>query len=241
MSDMISLEVHPRTVLGKKVKKLRSEGLVPANIFGQGVTSTSIQVNLKDFSKVYKAVGETGLVGLKLSGKDHPVLVHKIQREPKSDSVLHVDFHQVNLKEKTTAHVPVVLVGEAPIEKSKEGIVLQSLNEIEIEALPTDIPHNIEVNIENLTEVGQSVQVKDLLIDKTKVEIKTDPEATVLSVQTAEIKEEEPEPEAPAEVEVIGEKEAGEDGAEPAEGEAAPAEGAKVPEADSKPDDKPKE
>ena len=85
------------------------------------------------------------------------------------------------------------------------------------------------------------MQVKDLLIDKTKVEIKTDPEATVLSVQTAEIKEEEPEPEAPAEVEVIGEKEAGEDGAEPAEGEAAPAEGAKVPEADSKPDDKPKE
>lgn len=236
MSDMVSLEVKPRTVLGKKVKKLRSEGLIPANIFGQGVTSTSIQVNLNDFAKVYKSVGETGLVGLKLDGKDHPVLVHKIQREPKSDSVLHVDFHQVNLKEKTTAHVPVVLVGEAPIEKSKEGIILQSLNEIEIEALPTDIPHNIEVNIETLTEVGQSVQVKDLLIDKSKVEIKTDLEANVLSVQTAEIKEEEPEPEAPAEVEVIGEKAEGEDGAA-AEGGEAPAEGAA--EADS--GDKPKE
>ena len=233
---MISLEVQPRTVLGKKVKKLRNDGLIPANIFGQGVTSTSIQVNLNDFSKVYKSVGETGLVGLKLDGKDHPVLVHKIQREPKSDSVLHVDFHQVNLKEKTTAHVPVVLVGEAPIEKSKEGIVLQSLNEIEIEALPTDIPHNIEVNIETLTEVGQSVQVKDLKIDKTKVEIKTDLEATVLSVQTAEVKEEEPEPEVPAEVEVIGEKADASEGA--AEGEA-PAEGDKASEADS--GDKPKE
>lgn len=238
MSARISLEVKPRTLLGKKVKKLRLDGVIPANIFGQGVTSTSIQVNLNDFSKVYSTAGETGLIELKLDGKDHPVLVHKIQREPKSDSVLHVDFHQVNLKEKTAAHVPVVLVGSAPIEKSKEGIVLQSLNEIEIEALPTDIPHNIEVNIDSLISVGQSVQVKDLLIDKTKVEIKTDLEATVLSVQTAEIKEEEPEPEAPAEVEVIGEKEAGEEG-EASDGEAAPAEGDKAPEADTS--DKPKE
>lgn len=216
MSQAISLAVTGRDILGKKVKKIRKEGLIPANIFGQGVKSTAIQVNLKDFAKVYAVVGETGLVELNLAGKTHPVLVHQIQREPRGDSVLHIDFHQVNLKEKTTAHVPVVLVGEAPIEKSKEGIVLQSMNEVEIEALPTDIPHNIEVDVATLTEVGQTVQVKDLKVDRSKVEVKADPEATVLSVQTAEIKEEEPEVEAPAEVEVIGEKEAGAEGEAPA-------------------------
>ena len=221
MAQPISLEVQARALVGKKVKKLRADGVVPANIFGAGVKSTSVQVNLKDFAKVYDVVGETGLVELKLAGQAHPVLVHQIQKEPKSDSVLHVDFHQVNLKEKTTAHVPVVLVGEAPIEKSKEGLVLQSMNEVEIEALPTDIPHNIEIDVSSLTEIGQVIQVKDLKVDKT-----------VLSVQSAEIKEVEPEPEVPAEVEVITEKAEGEEGAEaPAEGEApAPApEGEKDP------------
>jgi large subunit ribosomal protein L25 len=237
MAQGISLEVKARDVVGKKVKKLRRDGVVPANIFGQGVKSTSIQVDLKEFAKVYQQVGETGLVELKLGTSAHPVLVHKIQKEPRSDSVLHVDFHQVNLKEKTTANVPVVLVGEAPIEKSKEGLVLQSMNEVEIEALPTDIPHNIEIEISSLTEIGQSIQVKDLKVDKAKVEIKADPEATVLSVQSAEIKEVEPEPEAPTEVEVIGEKEAIEEGAEPT------AEGDQAPTAESTPaeGDKPKE
>ena len=110
--------------------------------------------------------------------------------------------------------------------------MLQSMNEVEIEALPTDIPHNIEIDVSSLTEIGQVIQVKDLKVDKTKVEIKADLEATVLSVQSAEIKEVEPEPEVPAEVEVITEKAEGEEGAEaPAEGEApAPApEGEKDP------------
>lgn len=226
MSQAVTLEVQARTLVGKKVKKLRRDGVVPANIFGTSIPSEAIQVDLKDFAKVYATVGETGLVELKLAGKAHPVLVHQIQREPKSDSVLHIDFHQVNLKEKTTANVPVVLVGEAPIEKSKEGMILQSMNEIEVEALPTDIPHNIEVDISALTEVGQGVQVKDLKVDKNKVEIKADPEASVLSVQSAEIKEVEPEPEAPAEVEVIGEKAEGEEGAEAAATEAPAAENA---------------
>jgi large subunit ribosomal protein L25 len=239
MAQPIALVVEPRNVVGKKVKKLRRDGIIPANIFGQGVKSTSIQVNLKDFAKVYNQVGETGLVELSLKDAKHPVLVHQIQKEPRTDAPLHVDFHQVNLKEKTTAHVPVVLVGEAPIEKSKEGIILQSMNEIEIEALPTDIPHNIEVDITSLTEVGQAVQVKDLKVDSSKVEIKADGEATVLSVQTAEIKEEVVE-EAPAEVEVIGEKAEGEkaEGEEASEGETA--EGAEAP-ADAGGDNKPQE
>lgn len=213
MAQAVSLEVKARDLVGKKVKRLRKEGIVPANIFGTGIKSTSIQVNFKDFASVYSKVGETGLVELKEGTSSYPVLVHQIQKEPRTDVVLHVDFHQVNLKEKTTANVPVVLTGESPIEKSKEGIVLQSMNEVEVEALPTDIPHNIEINIESLTEVGQTVQVKELKVDKSKVEIKADPEAVVVTVQTAELKEEVA-PEAPAEVEVISEKAEGEEGAE---------------------------
>lgn len=226
MAQAISLAAEDRKVFGKKVKQLRSKGIIPANIFGQGVKSTAIQVVVKDFAKIYHEAGETGLVSIKVGEKEFPVLVHLIQRDPRSDQVLHIDFHQVNLKEKTTANVPVLLVGEAPIEKSKEGIVLHNLNEVEVEALPTDIPHNIEVSIDNLTEVGQTVLVKDLKIDRSKVEIKADPEAVVLSVQTAEVKEEEPVVETPTDVEVITEKaEEASEGATPeAAGESKPKE-----------------
>lgn len=220
MAQPIKLNANPREILGKQVKKLRREGLVPANIFGQGLKSTAVQVDLKDFVKVYQEVGETGLVEVKVGEKAHPVLVHRIQKDPRTSSVLHVDFHQVNLKEKTTAHVPVVLTGESPIEKSGDGLILQTLNEIEVEALPTDIPHNVEVDITTLTEVGQSIQVKDLKVNAAQVEVKNDAEATVVSVQSAEVKEEEP-VEAPAEVEVIGEKEAEGEAGEAAEGDGA--------------------
>ena len=190
--ERIKIEVEPRKVTGKKVKKLRSEGLIPANIFGKDIKSISVQVNLKEFQKAFKEAGETALVDVKAGAETFPSLIHNLQRDPRHDTVIHVDFHKVNLKEKITASVPVLLEGEAPIAKSGEGLILQTLNEVEVECLPTDIPQHIIVNAEKLTEVGQTVHVKELKVDKDKVEITNDPEEVVVSVQTAEMKEEEP-------------------------------------------------
>jgi len=212
--ERTSVKVEARKILGKKVKQLRKEGLVPANIFGKDIKSIAVSVDLKEFQKVFKEAGETALIDVKLGSEVYPSLIHNLQRDPKRDLVIHVDFHKVNLKEKITAYVPVILEGESPVAKSGEGLLLQTLNEVEVECLPTDIPAHIAVDAEKLTEVGQSVHVKDLNVDKGKVEITNDPEEVVITVQTAEMKEEEPEPEvAPEEVEAIAEKGEAEEGA----------------------------
>ena len=233
----LSISVEPRKVLGKKVKKIRSEGLLPANIFGKALKSKAIQLNEKDFRSVFKLAGETGVVEVKLGAEVYPVLVHNVQRNPVTDKIIHVDFHKVNLKEKITAHVPIKLEGEAPAEKSGIGLILQTINEIEVESLPSDIPHEIIVDISNLTEVGQTIHVKDLKINRDKVEVKNEPEEVVISVQTAEMKEEPvAEEKVPEEVEAIAEKgeeeAAGEE--KPAEEKPAVAEEAKEPESQKK-------
>jgi large subunit ribosomal protein L25 len=131
---------------------------------------------------------------------------------------LHADLFQVNLKEKIVANVPLVIEGEAPAEKSGLGTFIQALNEIEVESLPMDIPHEILVDVSSLEEVGQTIQVKDLKVETAKVEIKTDPETTVALIEEIKVEEEAPVEEEGAMPEVTGEKAAGEE-AEGGEGE----------------------
>lgn len=210
--ERTKIEVEKRKITGKKVKQLRRDGLIPANIFGKDLKSVSVQVDLKIFQKAFKEAGETALVDVKVGSETYPSLIHNLQRDPRSDSITHVDFHKVNLKEKITTSVPVVLAGESPIVKSGEGLILQTLHEVEIECLPVDIPQNIVVNSEKLTEVGQSVHVKDLKVDKAKVEIQNDPEEVVVTVQVAEMKEVvEETPITPEDVEATAEKGEGEE------------------------------
>jgi large subunit ribosomal protein L25 len=185
---------------------LRRDGVIPANVFGKDIKSVAVQVALADFQKGFKEAGETALVDVTLGSEVMPSLIHNLQRDPKSGSLLHVDFHKVNLKEKITTSVPVVLEGESPAAKAGTGLLLQTLNEVEVECLPTEIPAHFSIDAEKLTEIGQSVHVKDL---KTPdgVTITNDPEETIVAVQTAEMKEEEPEPEvAPEDVEATAEK-----------------------------------
>lgn len=213
--ETITLNADKRDLLGKKVKKLRHQGKLPANLFGKKISSTAVSVDLKDFSKVYNEVGSTGVVELKLNGKDHPILISAVQADPRTDAYLHADLQEVNLKEKITASVPLVIEGESPAEKSGTGTFIQTLNEIEIESLPMDIPHEILVDVSSLEEVGQSIHVKDLKVDKSKIEIKTDLDATVALVEEAKVEEEAPveAEEGVAEPEVTGEKGVGEEGA----------------------------
>lgn len=211
------LKAEKRTVEGRKVKKLRKEGYLPGNVFGKKIKSQSVQVNLKDFEKTYKEVGETGLLTLNVGSEDRPVLIHNLQLHPVTDDPIHVDFLQVDLKEEVEANIPVELVGESPAEKQALGTVVQYINEIKVEALPGDLPEKFEVDISTLLEVDQSIIVKDLKYDKSKVEIKDDVEAIVAKVEPPQ-KEEVVTPEVP-------EGEAGGEEATPAEGEGTPGEG----------------
>lgn len=211
------LKAELRNIEGRKVKNLRKVGILPGNVSGKRIKSEAVQVSLKDFEKVYKEVGETGLLMLTIGKEQKPVLIHNLQVDPVKGFPVHVDFLQVDLKEKVTAQVPVELTGESPAEKQGVGTVVQQLQEIEVEALPTDLPEKFEVNVEGLEQVDQSIYVKDLKVDRTKVEVKADPEALVAKVEPPQ-KEEVIPPPAPAEGETPAEGEAAPGGETPAEG-----------------------
>ncbi len=185
--DKKVLNAESRIIKGRKVKKLRKEGIVPANIFGKKVKSKAISIKLDDFKKVYQEVGETGLINLEIKDKgqkeDRAVLISNVQMNPVSDIPVHVDFHQVDLKEKVTADVPVELTGVSPAEKQSIGTVVLYINEIEVEALPGDLPEKFVIDISKLEAVDQAIYVKDLDIDKSKVEIKMDLEEIITKVE----------------------------------------------------------
>lgn len=158
----VTLAVEKRKVLGKKVKKLRKEGLFPANIYGKGVKSEAVQLPEKEFLKTFKEVGETGLIELQVDGQVRPVLIHNVQYDPLVKIPLHADFYQVDLKEKVKTMVPIVFVGEPAAVSSKVGMLLEQMSELEVEALPTDLPENIEVNVEHLANVDEQITVADV-------------------------------------------------------------------------------
>lgn len=208
---------EPRTVIGKKVKKLRREGLLPANVYGKGLESTSIQVKLTDFQTVFKEVGETGLIDLQVNGEKRPVLVKNMHQTYPHHIPLHVDFYQVNLKEKVKTMVPIVLTGEPVAVTEKLGMLLQTLAEVEIEALPEELPENVEISVEKLAAVDEQLSVEDLKAP-AGVTILTAGDQIIAKI--GELVIEEPEPEVPAEGE-----EGAEGAVEGAEGEAAESEG----------------
>lgn len=182
------LKAEKRKTIGRKVKNLRAEGILPANIYGKSIKSLSVQVEGKDFEKVFEKVGETGLLELTIGKEKRSVLVHNVQISPLSEKPLHVDFLQVDLKQKVVAEVPVELTGESPAEKQGLGTTVLYLDEIEVEALPTDLPEKFEIDTSILTEIDQAIFVKDLKVDKSKIEIKNDPESIIVKVE--EVKEE---------------------------------------------------
>ena len=177
----IALTVQVRKVIGRKVKQLRKQGILPANVYGKKIKSQSISLALKDFLKVYSETGETRLIDLQLSDKKMPVLVNNVSYDPVNDSPLHVDFHHVDLKEKVTARVPLLANGEPPAVKEKLGVLLTIINDLEVEALPADLPEKIEVDLTVLKEVGQAVKIKDLKISP-RIKLLSDPELEVVKI-----------------------------------------------------------
>lgn len=180
----IVLKAEKREIVGKKVKKLRKEGKLPVGVYGKEIKSEALTVPLKEFMAIYSKVGETGLVELEYGGKTQHVLVSNLQIHPVSRQPVHAELHAVKLTDKIKASVPIQLVGESPVVKDGAGVLLQTLNEVEVEALPTDLPEAIVAEIGTLAEVGQQIKVSDLKTVKGVV-ILTDGEETVVNVGSA--------------------------------------------------------
>lgn len=180
----IPLTAQLRDVTGKKVAVLRKQELVPATVYGHEVKSVSLSLPLKEFLKIYSQAGKTGLIDLKWGSDAKSVLISNIQFHPLTRQPLNVEFHAVKLTEKIKANVPLVVVGESAAVSSNVGLLLQTLNEVEVEALPTDLPEKIEVDISNLAEIDQQLTVGDLKVPQG-VEMVTPKEELVVKVVPA--------------------------------------------------------
>ncbi len=185
--DKLSLQATERKILGKKVKKLRREGQLPAHVFGRGVQGENVLVSLPEFLKTFKQAGQTTLIDLKVgTERVRPVLIREVQHDPLSDEPIHVDFYQVDLSQKVKVSVPITLIGEQPeAVKLGEAIVLQTINEVEVEGLPSEMVSKIEVDISSLKVINDAVTVAKLSYDRSKLTISAGEEEIVVKLAPA--------------------------------------------------------
>lgn len=236
----IRLNAQIREITGKKVKKLRKEGILPVTVYGKDVKSAALSVPMKEFMEAYGQAGETGLVELKFDGKSEHTLIANVQVHPVTRQPLHAQFHAVKLTEKIKANVPVELVGESPAVANNIGVLLQTVKEIEVEALPTELPEKIEVDVAGLAEIDQQVTVGELKVP-AKVTVLTAAEDVVVKVAPAISEETKKELEAEEATKAAAEAEAAAaEGAPVTTGEAAPT-GETAPAEEKKPEEAPKE
>ena len=187
----LELKAQKREALGKTaLKGIREKGLIPAELYGNGIENAHLSLNKDEFSIVYKKGGENTIVNVDFGEDPRPVLIHDVHIDPVSLSVLAVDLYQVNLKEKITTSIPIEFVGESPAVENLGGTLIKTLEEIEIEALPMNIPQQVEIDISTLDDFHKSIHVSDLKAG-ADFEIKTDLETVIASV--AEPREEEEE------------------------------------------------
>ena len=189
---MISLSAKIRKDFGKKTEKIRQQGLVPSILYGPKVENIPLEIDLKEFEKVYKEAGESSLIEVKVDKKTFLVLIHAVEIDAVSQKPIHVDFYQPKLDEEIEATVPLVFDGEAPAVKDFGGTLVKNVHELEVKALPQDLPHEIRVDISVLKTFTDSIAVKDLVLPgEGKVKILKEPEERIVFVAEPEKVEEE--------------------------------------------------
>jgi large subunit ribosomal protein L25 len=159
---IIAQDRDPKTT---NLDKLRKSGKMPAVLYGHNIKNQSITIGLSEFEKVLKKAGESTIVEIQTQdGKTHPVLIHDLQRHYLTTKPVHVDFYEVSMTEKLKSKIALEYTGESKAVKELGGVLVKILNEIEVECLPQDLPHAIEVNISVLNSFEDSIHVKNLAI-----------------------------------------------------------------------------
>ncbi len=183
-----TLLANSRTVTGKKVKFLRDSGIVPGTIYSKGEPSVSIEFDGKTFIKTLLTAGKSTIIHCSVGKSVYPVLISAIQRDPIRNEVMHVEFHKVNLKEKIKADVPLEYVGEPVGIKEVGGMLLPLVFEVEVEALPSDLPEKFIIDVSPLATINAELQVKDIPVGPG-VTINTDGDLIIVKL-AEKVKEE---------------------------------------------------
>ncbi len=214
----LSLTVEKR---GEKdqLAKLRKSGKLPAVFYGPKEKATSITVPMTEFVKVWRKAGESSVIILKDGKDEHEALIHEIDVHPVTGVPRHADFYVIEKGKKVKVHIPLIFDGVSPAVKDQGGILVKVLRELEIEAAPKDLPHELTVDISSLTELTSVILAKDIKISPA-VTLITGPEDIVASISVAkeEVEEVKPVDMSAIEVQKKGkEAKEGEEGAAPVE------------------------
>ena len=157
------LQASPRSVVGKKVRFLRRAGTVPANVIGRGTESTAIQIDTRELEHVLTHVPRTSLLSLVVGSKPpETVLIHGVARKPTTGELYHVDLYRVSMTQRLRTSVPLVFQGEAPAAQTHGATIAHSIDSIEVECLPGDLPTGIVVDLGALEAVDDTIYVRDL-------------------------------------------------------------------------------
>ena len=160
---MAELNAEKRTIVGRHLRSLRAAGMLPAVIYGEGVASMPLAVARKDFEKIFREVGETSLVTLKVAGGgEYNALIHDVAEDPMTLEPIHADFYAVRMDKPLEAKILLVFIGESPAVKNEQGILVKILHELEVKALPKDLPHEITVDLSGLGHIGDKLHVGDI-------------------------------------------------------------------------------
>lgn len=188
MPEQVTFAAQKRDVMGKAVKRLRRQGIIPGNIYGLGRDSVAIQFNGHDFAQFLRKHAATTLLQLKLDGSRTPeaTLVRHVQHEPRTGAIQHVDFLHVKLSDPIKARVPLRFEGESLAVRNRDGLLLYLLDVLEVEALPTNLPDALVVDVSPLEEVNASLHVRDIPLPKG-VKLLADPDEPVVKIEPARV------------------------------------------------------
>ncbi|MFH1906044.1 MAG: 50S ribosomal protein L25 [Chloroflexota bacterium] len=204
MENVVIKATH-RTVTGKQVRALRRAGQLPGVLYGRHIAPTPISLDGREASRTLSRLTSSSLVTIDLEGKEYPSLVRESQRNPIKRSLVHVDFQVVSLTEKLRTHVSIELTGSSPAVKDFNAVLVTSLDELEVECFPQDLPERITVDISSLANVGDGIHARDIVLSD-KVKILNDPKEMIVVATAARAEEVE---------EVAAEAVAGEEVVEP--------------------------
>ncbi len=205
----MKMQIEKRDAFGKnKVNKMRAENLIPGVIYSRGKETQHVNINGIEFLRVYRVAGTSSMIDLELDGVSTPVIIKEVQRDPVRGNFTHIDFQELNMKEKIKMFIPISLLNRDEV-KLQPSTLMQFLDHVEIECLPGDIPFNAEVDVEDM-DFATAIYVSDLDIAKDdKIDILTELDQVVctLSEPTVVVEEEETDEEQSAEVPTVAETE----------------------------------
>ncbi|MFN0071548.1 MAG: 50S ribosomal protein L25 [Chloroflexota bacterium] len=197
MADLVEIKASHRVALGKKVKALRRDGLVPANVYGRSRDSLSVQLNDREIEHLLATHSRSQVVSVVVDGQEEPALISAVQRHPTRQHVLHVDFQRVSLDQPVQVNVQLSFVGDSPAVRHHDAVIVHNLSEVIVEGLPGAIPSEIDVDVSALVDPDSAIYVRDLSVGRG-LQIMSDPDELVAKAMHSTIQAETTEPSAEA-------------------------------------------